>query len=144
MGERPQTHANHLRFPPVIFILAFLVLTAELVVRAVGLVQQPSVAAGWAVVVAAALLAIAYYARRNPQIVQDRVIRDEIRLRLERVLPAERHADIARLSLSQLVALRFASDGELPSLVQETLAQSLSNGAIKRKITAWQADWLRV
>jgi hypothetical protein len=144
MGTRPQTYRNHRRLPPPLFIVAFTILYAEVVVRLVELVRHPSLASGWALAVAVALVAVAYYARHNAQIVQDRVIRDEVRLRLERVLPAERHGDIARLALPQLVALRFASDAELPALVQDALAQSLGNGEIKRRITGWQADWLRV
>lgn len=91
-----------------------------------------------------ALIVVAYASRRNAQIVQDRLIRLEMRLRLERVLPPERHGDIARLTLPQLIGLRFASDAELPALVQETLAQGLTSDAIKAKIGVWQADWLRV
>jgi hypothetical protein len=44
-----------------------------------------------------------------------------------------------------MVALRFASDGELPGLVQEVLSGSLkSQKEIKARIRHWQADWLRV
>ena len=144
MSERVQTHANHRRLPPPLYTLALLVLGAECIVRVVALFQGPSLASGWAVVVALALLVIGYFARRSAQIVQDRVIRLEMHRRLERVLPAERQGDIARLTLPQLVGLRFASDAELPTLVQDTIAQALPNGEIKRRVTAWQADWLRV
>ena len=76
--------------------------------------------------------------------VQDRLIRLEMQGRLERVLPAETKARIAELRPGQLVALRFASDGELPALVTRVLAGELTKGdAIKRAITNWQADNLR-
>lgn len=141
----PQTYANHRRVPPAAWSIAFVVLTAEVVHRIVELVRSPSLENAWAVVVVAAVVAIAFYTRHNPQVVQDRAIRHEMRLRLARALPAERHGDIARLGVPQLVALRFASDAELPALVAETLAGTLAKpDDIKRKITAWQADWLRV
>jgi hypothetical protein len=123
---------------------AFLILAVNVVWQAIGVFQAPGFSSVLAILVAMALIVVAYASRRNAQIVQDRLIRLETRLRLERVLPAERHSDIARLTLPQLVGLRFASDAELPALVQETLAQALTNDAIKKKIGAWQADWLRV
>lgn len=144
MSTPVQSFANHRRLPTIAYSVAFVVLTADVIVRGVAMAKAPSLAAGWAVIIAASLLVVAYYARRNAQIVQDRVIRLEVRRRLERILPAERHAEITRLALPQLVALRFASDAELPTLITETLAQSLTATAIKQRITSWQADWLRV
>jgi hypothetical protein len=141
----PQTFANHRRMPPAAWAIAFVVLTAEVVHRIVELCRYPSLGNGWEVLVVAALVVIAFFSRHSPQVVQDRSIRHEMRLRLARVLPAERHGEIARLSVPQLVALRFASDAELPALVAETLAGTLAKpDDIKRKITSWQADWLRV
>ena len=136
MSARPQNFANHRRIPPPVFAIALVVLAIEVVVRVVALIRWPSLAA--------ALVAIGVYARRSAQVVQDRVIRDEMWLRLERLLPVDRHGDIARLTLPQLVGLRFASDAELPGLVRDALADSLGNDAIKRRVTAWQADWQRV
>jgi Family of unknown function (DUF6526) len=112
--------------------------------QAIGVFRAPGFGSVLALLVAIALVLAMLVARRGAQIVQDRIIRLEMLLRLQRVLPSERQAEIARLTLSQLIALRFASDAELPGLVQDALAQSLSNDAIKRKITAWQADWMRV
>jgi len=139
-----QSFANHRRLPTIAFSVAFVVLTADVIVRGIAVVQAPSLTSAWAVVIAAALLVVAYYARRNAQVVQDRVIRLEMRRRLERILPAERHTDIARLELPQLIALRFASNAELPVLIGDALAQSLTATAIKQRITSWQADHLRV
>ena len=139
-----QTYANHRAMPSLLFIAAFLALVVNMVWQAIGVFQVPGFGSVMALLVALALVVAMLVARRSAQIIQDRIIRLEMRLRLQRVLPAERHADAARLTLAQLVALRFASDAELPGLVQDALAQSLSNDAIKRKITDWQADWLRV
>jgi hypothetical protein len=147
MSEREpaQSFANHRKVPPPSYIAAFLVLAAETVHRAVVLVLHPGLETAWEVVVWAALVVIAFAVRRLPQIVQDRTIRDAMRQRLARLLPAERHGEIAGLSLPQLVALRFASDGELPALVAEVVAGRVGEPtAIKQRITAWQADWLRV
>jgi len=67
-----------------------------------------------------------------------------MRLRLRELLPAAQHADIGRLTVRQFVALRFASDAELPELVQRVLKGELAGDkAIKAAIKDWQADWQR-
>ncbi len=137
-----QSYANH-RAVPRITLVAGAILLADLVVRIVGALRGPSLAAAWAVLPAAALLVVFFNARRKAQIVQDRVIRLEMRLRLARVLPADRQAEIARLTLPQLVALRFAGDGELPELVARALGGAMPD-ALKQAVRDWQEDRLRV
>jgi hypothetical protein len=96
------------------------------------------------VAMAVAFLILWWFVRRMALTVQDRVIRLEMRLRLRDVLPAAMHADIPKLSRRHLVALRFASDAELPDLVREVVAGTLDKPKdIKMKIRDWQADFLR-
>jgi hypothetical protein len=68
---------------------------------------------------------------------QDRIIRLEMHGRLARL---GRDRDFSRLTTPQIVALRFASDAELPALCDRTLAENLSVDQIKRGVTNWQAD----
>ena len=76
--------------------------------------------------------------------VQDRVIRLEMNARLRELLPAELAARIGELRPSHLVALRFAGDRELPALVRDVLAGTLTTSkAIKLQIKDWQGDYLR-
>ena len=76
--------------------------------------------------------------------VQDRVIRLEERLRYERLLPPDLQARILEFEPGQLVALRFASDAELPGLARKVLDEKLSDRkAIKKMIQNWQSDDLR-
>ena len=93
--------------------------------------------------VALALLVLAFTARMALT-VQDRVIRLEMRLRLLQVLPAELRARVPEFSTGQLVALRFASDAELPELARKVLQENLNDrNAIKKLIRNWQPDFLR-
>jgi hypothetical protein len=67
-----------------------------------------------------------------------------MRLRLRENLPADLAARAAHLTVRQLIALRFASDEELPSLVSEVVdGKVVSPNDIKLKIRQWQADHLR-
>jgi uncharacterized membrane protein YciS (DUF1049 family) len=76
--------------------------------------------------------------------VQDRVIRLEERLRYERVLPADLKPRIGEFTVAQLVALRFASDAELPALARKVLDEKMSERkAIKQMVKTWKPDYLR-
>jgi len=77
--------------------------------------------------------------------VQDRVIRLEERLRLERLLDPPLAARISELTTAQLVALRFASDEEVGGLVARVLEGELTGRKeIKRAIRSWRPDHERI
>jgi hypothetical protein len=87
---------------------------------------------------------LAGVARASAVRAQNRIIRLEERLRLMALLPAEDHKYIPELTTGQLIALRFASDEELPDLVRKTLSQRLEPKAIKQNVANWRADHERV
>ncbi len=94
--------------------------------------------------VSASLLVLAFSMRTQVLTVQDRLIRLESRLRMRELLPADLAARAADLPVKQLVAIRFAGDDELPSLVSDVLAGKLTEPkAIKQAVKQWQADHLR-
>ncbi len=139
-----QNFANHTKFVPGFHIGVLGIFTANLIYRAVRLVQNPSVEQGFGFLVAIGLLLCAFYGRIFALTVQDRVIRLEMRLRMERVLPADLRGRIGEFSVGQLVALRFASDAELPELARKVLDGKIEDRkAIKQMVREWQADWLR-
>jgi hypothetical protein len=76
--------------------------------------------------------------------VQDRVIRLEETLRMRALLPPDHQESIQQLTPAQLVALRFAADGELAVRVAETLKEGLDREQIKQRIQTWRPDTFRV
>ena len=139
-----QTLQNHARLLPPFHFFVLPVLGINFLYVAWTAVRAPSLATLWAVVVAAALATLGVLSRTMTLVVQDRVIRLEMRQRLRDVLPGDLRGRIADLTPRQLVALRFASDDELPALVRDVLAGNLPTPkAIKQRVKSWQADYLR-
>jgi hypothetical protein len=96
------------------------------------------------VILAAAFVVLVFRARVFALAVQDRVIRLEERLRYERVLPTDLQARCGELTVGQIVALRFASDAELPALARKVLDEKVTERkAIKQQIKNWRPDYLR-
>jgi hypothetical protein len=88
------------------------------------------------------ILALLYgYIRSFPLKAQDRAIRAEENLR--HFVLSGKLLD-RRLRISQIIALRFASDEELVPLAARAAEEGLDNEAIKREIRNWRADHHRV
>jgi hypothetical protein len=97
------------------------------------------------VLTAAALVMLMAYARLFALKAQDRVIRLEERMRLEKLLPADLKPRIEEFTSGQLVAMRFACDAELPALARNVLTDNIRSGkVIKQMVQTWRADYLRV
>jgi hypothetical protein len=144
MAEAVQTYKKHARWLPLFHFFVMPVLLVNVILAVLGLVRLPGLATLWNVVFAIGLLGLGFLSRIQALTVQDRVIRLEMRLRLRQLLPPDLQPRINDLTYRQLVALRFASDQELPELVKEVLAGRLaSSKEIKMRVKNWQADWLR-
>ena len=145
MARRPQTYANHRRVYPLFHLFVSPVLIANFAWRLVDAMREPSLAAAWAAVVAAALYGTAFSARWMALVLQNRMIALEQNLRLARILPEDLRERVPELRLGQLIALRFASDAELPDLMRRCLAGELAkNDDIKRAVRSWRPDYHRV
>jgi len=140
-----QSFANHTRFhPPFHFFLlpGTLVL---LILTVVNVVRHYDRLDAWILLLIGILVPVAVpLIRLNSLKVQDRLIRLEERLRLQALLSAQLSSRIGELTESQLVALRFASDAELPGLVGKVLAANMKAADIKKSIVTWRADTFRV
>lgn len=143
-ARSPQTRDNHARYVPAWHFVAtplVIVLFAWSIVR---VAQTPTSRA-----VADALFMVAFvilfaYARLFALAVQNRVIRLEEQIRFQRLLPADLVARMSEFRTAQYIALRFASDAELPDLARTVLDQQLTDKkAIKRMIRDWRPDYLR-
>ncbi len=87
-----------------------------------------------------AVLIARIYAIKN----QNRIIRLEMRYRYFELTGKSFKEKESQLSLSQIIALRFAGDDELLQLIDKSISEKLSNKQIKQSIQNWQADYKRV
>lgn len=143
----PQNYKNHVRFhPPFHFFMVWVFLINIIIAIVVLIRRWPHHIAmhSWLVVMAIALFTLTGYARGYPLKVQDRIIRLEENLRYQRLLTPELVVAAQSLTVRQIIALRFASDAELPVLIQRTLSENLTPKTIKQSVTNWRADNLRV
>jgi len=140
----PQTLKNHVRYDPAFhfFILpVFSIAAIWSIVHAVRHFGYHSVAF---VIFFVAILLLAFKTRFYALKVQTRVIRLEERLRLHELLTEPLRSRIPELTESQIVAVRFASDAECPALVEQVLANKMTNADIKKAVRNWRGDYWRV
>ena len=142
--SKPQSFANHTRIVPAYHMVAFPILAINVLWSIYRVIRNFSADSVISLLVAFALVIIFLFARLFTLTVQDRVIRLEMRLRLEKLLPADLQPRIPELTLSQLVALRFASDDELSALTRRVLTENITDRkVIKQMIQKWNPDHLR-
>jgi hypothetical protein len=139
-----QSLKNHTRIVPIYHMGVFFPLLLNFLWSIYRVAQEPTGDRVIGLIVAVALLLMFLSVRQQVLTVQDRVIRLEMRLRMRELLPADVYARAAALPLKQLIALRFAGDAELPGLVRDVLAGTVTTQKdIKTRIKDWQADFLR-
>jgi hypothetical protein len=136
----PQNYATH-RHTPTLTIVGF-VLALLAVIFLIGTWFRPASSALvlGVLCLTAAVFVLLSISRTYTTALQDRIILLEMRLRFREVLPPVHIPATERLSKQQIIALRFASDEELPGLVEQAVAQGLSADAIKRSIKVWRPD----
>ncbi len=145
MTSPKQTYETHIRRDPPFHFFLIPVMLISVIWASVNFYGHPGWTSGWLIVVSLALLVLAFLSRVNAIRVQDRVIRLEELLRYQRVLTAELLQKSEALSKGQIIALRFAPDEELSSLVWQVAEGNLSKPVeIKKAIKNWRSDTLRV
>jgi hypothetical protein len=146
MSQPYQNYKNHRRLHPLFHFILTLLTAGLFISSIVELVR--SLTAGNQVFPAVLFLLISIMfiiifllVRSYPLKAQDRAIRAEENLR--HYVLTQRLLD-PRLSTKQIVALRFASDDEFPSLSKKAAEEQLSPDAIKKSIQNWRVDDYRI
>jgi hypothetical protein len=139
---KTQNYQNHVRYYPLFHYVLVPLLAINLIYQALRLYQEPNWDRGMFVLLSSLFIFMMIVARLHALRVQDRLIRLEEKLRHREIIPGGTNGDI---ELSQVIALRFASDEELPGLVQKVTSGELKTGKeIKQAIKNWRADHHRV
>jgi hypothetical protein len=140
-----QNFQNHVKRVPPFHFFVVPVFLVNFIYSIYHLFKVPfSFESVFGVLLALALVGAALFGRLFALSVQDRVIRLEMRLRMERILPADLKPRIEEFAVGQLIALRFASDAELPELARRVLNDKLADKkAIKQMVKKWQPDYMR-
>jgi hypothetical protein len=144
MAEQ-QTYKNHTRWNWLVHFVISPLLIFHFIWVAVALYLYPSWDRAEYLLLAAVLILMSIMSRMQPITAQDRIIRLEEDLRYKVLLAPEIAEQAIALPTGKKIALRFASDKELPGLIQRVLNDELKTSKeIKLAITNWRGDHLRV
>ncbi len=137
-----QTYATH-RNPPTLTMVGLFFFIAACVgfaLRAFGIGgRREMMELGLGGLLACTFILL-WISRSYTTSLQDRIIKLEMRVRCASLLTPPQQAILARLAKPQQIALRFASDAELPALVEQADRERLSADQIKRAIKDWVPD----
>ena len=143
--KRPQTLENHGKLVFPFHMVAGLLALAYLIYALVGTIRSPGLDTGMNFALALSFFLVFFYARVFATQNQDRIIRLEEHVRMRELLPDDLQRRIGDFTTNQLIALRFASDGELPDLARKVLEEGIDDRkAIKQLIQHWRPDYQRV
>lgn len=145
LGEMSeQNFQNHTKWDPPFHFFLSPVILGTFAFSAKHAWAYPNGITLWLVLLSVAMFVWLLKTRMYALAVQDRLIRLEERLRMEKLLPEELMVRFDQLTVSQVVGLRFASDGELVGLVRRALDEKLTQKQIKAAITKWRPDHVRI
>ena len=145
MSQSDQNFKNHAKMVPAYHFWMTPMLVLPSLYLGYGVVVDFSVAGLVAFIFSIGVVFAAFFARWFALGVQDRVIRLEEQLRMERLLPEELKQRIPEVTTEQMIALRFASDEELPGLVFKALSEGISDRkTLKQAIKNWRVDHQRI
>jgi hypothetical protein len=149
--KTPQTYANHTRFDPLFHFFLLPVFALGLILSLIHFFYhlresdtRDNIHSFLLIVLAVALITLVLKVRLYALKLQDRIIRLEERLRLTQLLSEPLRSRIPELTEGQLCGLRFASDAEVPKLVERALNEKLTRKDIKKSIQNWRPDYWRV
>lgn len=136
-----QSYENHTHHPKATY-LAIVFLLATLVCIVAAWMGRDTTHWGLLFLLGAVFITVGN-GRIYTTALQDRIIRLEMRVRAEKLLSPEQFATFDRLKMGQIAALRFASDEELPKLIQRAIEEPLGRKDIKKAVKNWVPDHFR-
>ena len=139
-----QTFATHRRYFPLFHFFIIPMLLLNVILRVVYLWRHAGARmAWWDVAFGVVLLLGALAGRLMTLTVQDRLIRLEESVRMQRLLPDDLRGRVSEFTTGQMISLRFCPDDELPALARIVLTDKIhSRDEIKKRIKSWRADEL--
>jgi hypothetical protein len=143
----PQTYKNHMRWDPTYHFFVLPVLLLNIIAVTVWYVNHRYThmhSGPWAILVSIVLFFMALKVRMYVVKLQDRIIRLEERTRLASLATPSELVELDSLTIPQYIALRFASNAELPELARRAVREKLTRKQIKESIVSWRPDYDRV
>ena len=142
---KPQTYKNHRRYYWPHHFVVQPILIANFAMELNESFSERTWDSAWEAIMAFGLVLFALTARAMALKAQNRAIRLEEKVRLERLLPPAERARIDQLTMSQLIGLRFAPDDEAVELAQRCMNGELKGGGdVKKNVVNWRPDYHRV
>lgn len=132
-----QNFNNHSRFVPLYHYVLFAICIASFVLAFIHLINSLNILSVLVLLITISILLIFFLMRSFPLRVQDRAIRAEENLRYFSMTGKLLEK---KLTMSQIIALRFAGDSEFIALVDQALQNNWTNKEIKQAIKNWRAD----
>ena len=139
-----QNYKNHVRLSPAYHFATGIPLITLVIGSAINLFNSSGdnlYSASLICLMSLIVLSIFFQARGFALRAQDRVIRTEENFR--HFILTNKMLD-SRLTMDQMIALRFASDDEFPGLAQQAADKKMSKADIKKAIRNWRGDYYRV
>ena len=143
MADKPQSFKNHTRLDPLFHQFSGVTFVHSADRGGYEFRSQCRMDEAFQVVAAIWAVVVTFKIRLYALKVQDRIIRLEERLRMHELFSEPLKSRIGEFTEGQLIALRFASDAELPALAEKAL-QGLDQKQIKASIKTWRPDYFRV
>ena len=140
---RSQNYHNHKRILYLyhgLTLLAILAFLTGSIINLIHISRENLYSAALLVVAGLIMISLFFHARIFPLRAQDRAIRAEESLR--HFILTGKPLD-SRLTMQQIIALRFASDDEFARLAKRAVDEALNNDEIKSEIKNWRPDYCR-
>jgi Family of unknown function (DUF6526) len=134
---KEQNFKNHARLVLEFHIVLLGIITVLLVLSIINLFHGINLSSVMFFLIAISSILGFVKIRTFPLTVQDRVIRAEENLR--HFTLTGKLLD-SRLTIAQIIALRFASNDEFVALAERAVKDNMSNKEIKQAIQNWKAD----